>query len=74
VVWRSDPLPNDALAARRDFDPGLRAGIAQAALAITEAQALQVMPPHYTGWVAATPETYAPIEAAGRALGRLSVT
>jgi phosphonate transport system substrate-binding protein len=72
VVWRSDPLPNDALAARRDFDPGLKAAITQAALAITEAEAGQIMPPNYTGWVAATPETYAPIEAAGRALGRLS--
>ncbi|MFM7778973.1 MAG: phosphate/phosphite/phosphonate ABC transporter substrate-binding protein, partial [Alphaproteobacteria bacterium] len=72
VVWRSDPLPNDALAVRRDFDPGLKAAITQAALAITEAEAGQIMPPNYTGWVAATPETYAPIEAAGRALGRLS--
>jgi phosphonate transport system substrate-binding protein len=71
VVWRSDPLPNDALAARRDLDPGLKAAIAQAALAITEADTARVMPPNYTGWVAATAQTYAPIEAAGRALGRL---
>lgn len=74
VIWRSDPLPNDALAARRDLDPGLRAALAQAALAITEADAARIMPPNYTGWVAATAETYAPIEAAGRALGRLSTT
>lgn len=74
VIWRSDPLPNDTLAARRDLDPGLRAALAQAALAITEADAARIMPPNYTGWVAATAETYAPIEAAGRALGRLSTT
>jgi phosphonate transport system substrate-binding protein len=74
VVWRSDPLPNDALAVRRDLDPGLKAAIAQAALAITEADAARIMPPNYTGWVAATAETYAPIEAAGRALGRLATT
>jgi phosphonate transport system substrate-binding protein len=74
VVWRSDPLPNDALAARRDLAPGLKAAIAQAALAMTEADAARIMPPNYTGWVAATTETYAPIEAAGRALGRLSTT
>ncbi len=74
VVWRSDPLPNDALAVRRDLDPGLRSAIAQAVLAITEADAARIMPPNYTGWVAATAETYAPIEAAGRALGRLSTT
>lgn len=74
VVWRSDPLPNDALAVRRDLDPGLKAALAQAALAIGEGEAARVMPPNYTGWVAATAETYAPIEAAGRALGRLSTT
>ena len=74
VVWRSDPLPNDALAVRRDLDPGLTAAITQAALAIAEADAVRLMPPNYTGWVAATAETYAPIEAAGRALGRLSTT
>lgn len=72
VVWRSDPLPNDALAVRRDLDPGLVTAIAQAALAITEPDAARIMPPSYTGWVPATAETYAPIQAAGRALGRLS--
>ncbi len=74
VVWRSDPLPNDALAVRRDLDSGLKAALAQAALAITETDAARIMPPNYTGWVAATTETYAPIEAAGRALGRLATT
>jgi phosphonate transport system substrate-binding protein len=74
TVWRSDPLPNDALAVRRDLDTGLSAAIAQAALAITEPDAARIMPPNYTGWVPATAETYAPIAAAGRALGRLSTT
>ncbi|WP_207018067.1 phosphate/phosphite/phosphonate ABC transporter substrate-binding protein [Roseococcus suduntuyensis] len=67
VVWRSAPLPNDALAARRDLDGATRAALREAALAT----GAEVLPPRYTGWVAATPETYAPIEAAGRALGRL---
>jgi phosphonate transport system substrate-binding protein len=71
VVWRSDPLPNDALAVRRDLDPALKAAISQAALAVDAGTAREVMPPAYTGWLAATAETYAPIEAAGRALGRL---
>lgn len=72
VVWRSAPLPNDALAVRHDLDAGLQRAIAQAALALGETAAARVMPTHYTGWVAATPQTYAPIEAAGRALGRLA--
>lgn len=71
IVWRSEPLPNDALAARTGLDPALRAAILDAALAIDAETARRVLPPSYTGWVAATPETYAPIEAAGRALGRL---
>ncbi len=67
VVWRSAPLPNDALAARRDLDAVTREALRAAAIAAGP----EVLPPRYTGWVAATPETYAPIEAAGRALGRL---
>lgn len=71
VVWRSDPLPNDALAVRRDLDAGVKAALRDAALAIDAAAAQRLMPANYTGWVAATPATYAGIEAAGRALGRL---
>lgn len=68
VVWRSDALPNDALAVRRDLDAGTRDALRAAALATTA----EHLPPNYTGWVPATAETYAQIEAAGRALGRLS--
>lgn len=71
VVWRSDPLPNDALAVRADLDPALKAGLRAAALGIDSAAAAQAMPANYTGWVAARPDSYAIIEAAGRALGRI---
>lgn len=67
VVWRSEPLPNDALAVRRDLDAATKAALREAAIAATA----EVLPPRYTGWVETTTETYAPIEAAGRALGRL---
>ncbi|RAI57742.1 phosphate/phosphite/phosphonate ABC transporter substrate-binding protein [Roseicella frigidaeris] len=68
IVWRSDPLPNDALAVRAGLDPALKARLREAALAIDEAKAAQVMPPGYTGWVAARPDSYAVIETAGRTL------
>jgi phosphonate transport system substrate-binding protein len=68
IVWRSEPLPNDALAVRRDLDAATRDALRSAALATTAAD----LPPNYTGWVPATPETYALIEAAGRALGRIT--
>lgn len=71
IVWRSAPLPNDALAVRHDLDAVSKAAVAAAAMAITPELAQRVMPANYTGWVPATAETYAPIEAAGRALGRL---
>jgi len=71
VVWRSDPLPNDALAVRRGLEAPVRRALLDAALAIDEGTAARVMPANYTGWEAATPESYAMIEAAGRALGRI---
>lgn len=71
VVWRSEPLPNDALAVRRGMDDGLKHALLDAALRIDDATAARVMPPNYTGWEAATASSYALIEAAGRALGRI---
>jgi phosphonate transport system substrate-binding protein len=71
VVWRSDPLPNDALAARDRLDPGLKSALRDAALGIDAASASRIMPANYTGWVPARPDSYAMIEAAGRALGRI---
>jgi phosphonate transport system substrate-binding protein len=71
IVWRSEPLPNDALAVRRDLDVGSKRSLLAAALRIDAATAARVMPANYTGWEAATPTTYAMIEAAGRALGRI---
>ncbi len=71
IVWISDPLPNDAIAVRKGFDPALATKIQQLLLAITEEQAKAVLPNHYTGFVAATHQDYAAIEAAGVAVGRL---
>lgn len=71
IVWRSDPLPNDALAVRRGLDDATKQALLQAALAVDEATAARIMPPNYTGWEAATPTSYAMIESAGRALGRI---
>jgi len=71
VFWTSDPLPNDALAVRAGFDPETAKAIQAAAVAITQDQAKTIMPPHYTGWVAASHDSYAVITAAGRAVGRI---
>jgi phosphonate transport system substrate-binding protein len=71
IVWRSEPLPNDALAVRGDLDAGLKAALAAAAIGLDAATAQRVMPANYTGWEAARPDSYALIETAGRALGRI---
>ncbi len=71
VVWHSDPLPNDALAVRANLEPALKARLRDAVLGIDPAMAARLMPANYTGWVAAQADSYAMIEAAGRALGRI---
>ena len=72
IVWTSDPLPNDALAVRKGLDAATRGTIAKTALSIDIASAATLLPPNYTGWIPAAPDTYAQIEAAGRALGKLA--
>jgi len=71
VVWTSEPLPNDAIAVPRDFDPALADRIQKLLVGITEAQAKTILPNHYTGFVAATHENYRMIEDAGVLVGRL---
>lgn len=71
IVWKSEPLPNDALAVRRGLDAGLKRAILDAALKIDPETAAKVLPANYTGWDAATASTYTLIEDAGRALGKI---
>lgn len=74
IVWTSDPLPNDALVARKGLEPQIVDRIRNAVLAITEDQARAIMPAHYTGWVSATHASYRMIDDAGVALGRIKPT
>lgn len=71
VVWKSDPLPNDPLVVRKGLDAETVTKLREAVLAITEQQALELMPKNYTGWVAATHADYKLIEDAGVSVGRL---
>lgn len=71
IVWKSDPLPNDPLVVRADFDSALTRKVQDAVLAITEEQAQNIMPKNYTGWVSANHASYKLIEDAGLAVGRL---
>jgi phosphonate transport system substrate-binding protein len=71
VVWQSDPLPNDAIAVPKDFDPALARRIQQIVVEITDAQAKAILPTRYTGFVPATHQSYTMIEDAGILVGRL---
>jgi phosphonate transport system substrate-binding protein len=71
IAWTSDPLPNDPLVVRNGFDAALAARLQETVLAITEQQALTLMPKHYTGWVKADHSSYRLIEDAGIAVGRI---
>lgn len=51
IVWTSEPLPNDALAVRKDLDPALVAKISGIVTGLTDEQAKAIMPAHYTGWM-----------------------
>lgn len=71
IVWQSEPLPNDPLVVRKGFDAADVAKIQDAVLAITEEQALTLMPKNYTGWVTADHSSYKLIEDAGIAVGKI---
>ena len=55
----------------RDFDPALAQRIQQILVGISESQAKTLLPNHYTGFVAATHDSYKMIEDAGVLVGRI---
>lgn len=71
IVWTSAPLPNDALAVPKTTPSEIQRRMQDVLLSITAEQAKSLMPPRYSGFVAATHATYRSIEAAGVAVGRL---
>lgn len=71
IVWQSDPLPNDAIALPAGA-PRERAQQVQRILTAISAEAAKtLLPPRYTGFVAATHDSYAAIEQAGLAVGKI---
>jgi phosphonate transport system substrate-binding protein len=54
IVWTSEPLPNDAIAVRKGFDPALEKKLQDLLTGMNEEQATQILPAHYTGFVLAT--------------------
>jgi len=71
IVWTSDPLPNDAIALPADAPKELKAQVREILTAITPEQAKTLLPPRYTGFIAADHAAYATIEKAGIAVGKI---
>ncbi|MBW4649703.1 MAG: phosphate/phosphite/phosphonate ABC transporter substrate-binding protein [Kastovskya adunca ATA6-11-RM4] len=72
IIWQSEPLPNDPIAVRGGLPEQVKTQLQQALLSLSPAQAEQLLPENYTGFVASDGSNYAPIEAAGKAVGVLS--
>jgi phosphonate transport system substrate-binding protein len=71
IIWTSDPLPNDAIAVPKGTSRERAAQIQAILTAITVEQAKALLPNRYTGFVPATHASYASIEKAGLAVGKI---
>jgi len=71
IVWTSEPLPNDAIVVPKGTSSELAQHIVAVLTAITAADANELLPPHYTGFIASNHAFYAPIEKAGLAVGKI---
>ena len=76
VIWQSAPLPNDAVAVREALFQD-KAFVARLQAALAEVGPLlktqpQLLPAHYTGFVASDNGFYKPIRDAGLATGKLA--
>jgi phosphonate transport system substrate-binding protein len=64
-------LPNDAIAVPKGTPKELSDRIQKILTSITPEQAKVILPPRYTGFVAATHKSYDMIEKAGIAVGKI---
>lgn len=71
VVWTSNPLPNDAIGLRKGFDPALAKRIQGLLVGLSAAEAKGILPNHYTGFVAASDDSYTSIRNAAVSLDAL---
>lgn len=71
IIWQSDPLPNDPIAVRGGLSEEIQQQLQQALVEISADEAQELLPENYTGFVAADRTSYAPIQTAGKAVGRL---
>ncbi|GAB4445961.1 MAG: putative selenate ABC transporter substrate-binding protein [Cyanobacteria bacterium J069] len=71
IIWQSDPLPNDPIVVRGDFPADAKAKLQEALVNLTPEQAATLLPKNYTGFISSDGKNYAPIEQAGKRVGKL---
>ncbi len=71
IVWQSAPLPNDAIALPANASKELMAQVQKVLTSISTDEAKTLLPSRYTGFVPATHASYASIEKAGLAVGKI---
>jgi phosphonate transport system substrate-binding protein len=73
ILWTSAPLPNDAIVVPKGTPQALIEQLQKIVTAITVEQARTLLPAHYTGFVKADHASYASIEKAGIAVGKIKL-
>ena len=71
IIWTSAPLPNDAIAVAANAPTDLAAQVQKVLTSISGDEAKALLPPRYTGFVAATHASYGMIEKAGIAVDKI---
>ena len=71
IVWQSSPLPNDAIALPSSATREQMAHVQRILTAVSAEEAKTLLPPRYTGFVAASHASYESIEKAGLAVGKI---
>ena len=71
IIWKSQPLPNDPIVVRGDFPEKIKIQLQTALVNLSPKQAKMLLPKNYTGFVKSDGSNYAPIEAAGKLVGKL---
>ncbi len=71
ILWTSAPLPNDAIAVPKGTPKEFSDKVQKILTSISVEQAKTLLPNRYTGFVAATHASYASIENAGIAVGKI---
>lgn len=71
IIWQSEPLPNDPIVVRGDFPADIKTKLQEALVNLPPEQATTLLPKNYTGFVISDGSNYAPIEDAGKSVGKL---